>query len=1011
MARSCQVGASADTTWLVTRPISHDRAASQRRRSGFAAPSEVRLEARLRAGLRGEVRFDRFTRGLYSTDASIYQVEPLGVVFPESAGDVRRAVETAGEHGTSVVVRGAGTSQSGQSIGRGVVLDTSRGLDGVLDFDPDARRVVVEPGIVLDRLNAFLRPHGLFFPIDVATASRATLGGMAGNNSAGSRSVRYGQMVEHVNGIEAVLADGRRAEFHRDAMPGGVPGAAPGAAIRAAPGGGLGADMRALYRREADELARRVPDVPRHVAGYALHRLGREGSGLSDLLVGSEGTLALFTALELDLQPIPAVRALGVCRFDGTREALAAVPAIVALEPTAVELFDATVLGLAARMPSFESVLRQLGEDGSGRPRDILVVEFAGDDPERVSASLSRLESVLGGIAVGVTRAESPAFQGRIWALRKAGLNISMSQPAARKPLAFIEDCAIPLERLPEWHRRLTEIIDRHATHAVWYAHASVGCLHVRPALDLREGDDVERLRAIAVDAFALAGELGGSHSGEHGDGWIRSEFLEPMLGARLVSVFGEIKRRFDPEDRLNPGKIVDPPRMNDASLLRARYGLETRKLPTALDWEKWGGFSPAVDMCNNNGTCLKRSPGVMCPSFRATSDERHSTRGRANALRLALSGQLGDDPWTSPELYEAMDLCLGCKGCRRECPTGVDMARMKVEFLHRLRAEQPLSPRDRAFAYLPRYAPLVSHLAPLANLRNRIPALARLGERMGGLAADRPLPRWSSRPFADPARRFAARTRPAAAAAHGPRVALFVDTFTRYFEPENARATVRVLARAGYRVEEAVTAGRPLCCGRTFLNAGLVEEARAELDRTVRALGRFVARGIPVVGLEPSCLLTLRDELPALDSGPAAAAVAARARLLTEWLVESGALDRLELAPLPVRRVRVHGHCHEKAFGADGPTLEVLRAIPDLAVEAIPAGCCGMAGSFGYETEHAEVSRRVAELELLPAVRALADDEWLVANGTSCRHQAADLADATGRHVVTVLDAAALPS
>ncbi len=925
---------------------------------------------------------------MYSTDASIYQVEPLGVVFPESAADVRRTVELAGEHGTSVVVRGAGTSQSGQSIGRGVILDTSRGLDGVLDFDPDGRRVVVEPGIVLDRLNAFLRPHGLFFPIDVATSSRATLGGMAGNNSAGSRSVRYGHMVEHVRGVRAVLADGRSVDFRRDAAPG------------AAPEGSLEADMRGLYRREADELARRVPDVPRHVAGYALHRLGREGAGLSDLLVGSEGTLALFTALELDLQPIPAARALGVCRFDGIGEALAAVPAIVALEPTAVELFDATVLGLAAQMPSFASVLRRLGEDGAGRPRDILVVEFAGDDPERVSASLSRLESALGGIAAGITRAESPALQARIWALRKAGLSISMSRPAARKPLAFIEDCAIPLERLPEWHRRLTEIIDRHATHAVWYAHASVGCLHVRPALDLRDGDDVERLRAIAVDAFALAGELGGSHSGEHGDGWIRSEFLESMLGARLVSAFAEIKRRFDPGDRLNPGKIVDPPRMNDPSLLRARYGLETRKLPTALDWGAWGGFSSAVDMCNNNGTCLKRSPGVMCPSFRATSDERHSTRGRANALRLALSGRLGEDPWTSPELYEAMDLCLGCKGCRRECPTGVDMARMKVEFLHRLRAERPLSPRDRALAYLPRYAPFASRIAPLANLRNRIPALARLGERVAGLAADRPLPQWSARPFST-------RSRPSAAVVRGPRVALFVDTFTRYFEPENARAAVRVLGRAGYRVAEADTSGRPLCCGRTFLNEGLVEEARVELDRTVRALSRFVARGIPVVGLEPSCLLTLRDELPALDSGPEAALIAERARLLPEWLVEQHAPSRLALVPLAVRRVRVHGHCHEKAFGADGATLEVLGAIPDLEVEAIPAGCCGMAGSFGYETEHAEVSRRIAELELLPAVRALADDEWLVANGTSCRHQIADLANATGRHVVTLLDTA----
>ena len=787
------------------RPISHDRAATQR-----AEPrARGRLEARLRAGMRGEVRFDAFTRGLYSTDASIYQVRPRGVVFLESAEDVRRAVELAGEHDASVVVRGAGTSQSGQSIGRGVILDTSRALNAVLDFDPAARRVVVEPGIVLDRLNDVLRPHGLFFPIDVATASRATLGGMAGNNSAGSRSVRYGHMVEHVRGVDTVLADGRRAWFGRDAAgptPAGGPASGPVPVGHAPAPASLEADLRTLHAREADELARRIPDVPRHVAGYALHRLGRPGAGLSDLLVGSEGTLALFTALELDLQPIPSVRALGVCRFDGTEKALAAVPAIVALEPTAVELFDATVLGLAARMRSYEEVLRQLGEDGRRPPRDLLVVEFAGDDPDRVAASLRALESAMGGIAVGVARAESAALQGRIWALRKAGLNISMSQPAARKPLAFIEDCAIPLHRLPEWYRRLTAIIDRHATHAVWYAHASVGCLHVRPALNLRDGDDVARMREIASEAFALAGALGGSHSGEHGDGWIRSEFLEPMLGTRLVSAFGEIKRRFDPGDRLNPGKIVDPPRMNDPALLRARHGLEARKLPTALDWGKWGGFAGAVDMCNNNGTCLKRSPGVMCPSFRATSDERHSTRGRANALRLALSGQLGNDPWTSPALYEAMDLCLGCKACRRECPTGVDMARMKIDYLRRVRADRPPSARDMALAYLPRYAPLAARLAPLVNLRNRVPALARLGERMIGLAADRPLPHWSSRPFRRPSGRTRdpprARGPERRSSEHTPpapgRVALFVDTFTRYFEPEIARAAVRVLSRAG---------------------------------------------------------------------------------------------------------------------------------------------------------------------------------------------------------------------
>ena len=974
----------------MTHLISHDGARTQRH--------ETRLESRIRAGVSGEVHFDRFTRGLYSTDASIYQVDPLGVIFPRSGEDVQRAIEIAGEGQTSVVARGAGTSQSGQSIGRGLILDTSRHLNEVLDFDPTARRVVVEPGLVLDQLNEFLRPHGLFFPIDIATSSRATLGGMAGNNSAGARSIRYGHMVEHVRGLEAVMADGRRVWFGRAERPKRQGGWGPQGGP---PPRGLDADVRAIYRREANELERRIPKVPRHVAGYALHRLGGPDSRLSDLLVGSEGTLAFFTALELDLEPLPAARVLAVCRFDAIGEALAAVPAIVALEPTAVELVDATLLALAGEIPSFKRTIDRLGQDGSSGPGDLLVVEFASDDPARISVSLGELEDALEGRASGVVRAESAEFQRRIWALRKAGLNISMSMPEARKPLAFIEDCTIPLDRLSEWHRRLTEVIERHATHAVWYAHASVGCLHVRPALDLRVGDDLSRLRAIAEQAFDLARELGGSHSGEHGDGWIRSEFLEPMLGSRLVAAFEDVKQRFDPDDRLNPGKIVRPPRMDDRSLLRARFDPQTRQLPTVFDWSGWNGFAGAVDMCNNNGTCRKRDPGVMCPSFKATSDERHATRGRANALRLALTGQLGDDPWNSAELYDAMDLCLGCKGCRRECPTGVDMAKMKIEFLHRYRAGHALSLRERALAYLPRFAPFGARAPGLLNARDRLPGLARLSERALGLAADRPLPVWARRSFSWPRR---AGTR--AAPTRG-EVVLFIDTFTRYFEPENAYAAIRVLERAGYDVRQPRLAGRPPCCGRTFLNVGLIDEARVELDRTTRAFAPFIDRGVPIVGLEPSCLLTLRDELPALSPGGRASATARHAKLFAELLAEDGPTD-LQLAPLPVRRVLVHGHCHEKAFGLEGATLEVLGAIPDLEVEAIPAGCCGMAGSFGYEREHADISRRIAELELLPAVRSMDRGEWLVANGTSCRHQVADLTDRNGRHVAIVLDAAA---
>ncbi len=940
----------------------------------------------------GETAFDEFTRGLYSTDASIYQVTPRGVVFPRSARDVRRCIEIASAAGEAVIARGAGTSQSGQSIGTGIVLDTSRHLNRILDLDPTRRRVTVEPGIVLDDLNRFLRPYGLFFPIDVATSNRATIGGMAGNNSAGARSIRYGHMVEHVRGIQAILPDASEAWFA---------GAESGKAPRR-----LEQRIRAIYEQEKGELARRVPKVPRHVAGYALHRLAKPDRGLSDLLVGSEGTLAFFTQLELEVQPIPTFRALGVCSFASTRDALSAVPGIVELNPTAVELVDGQILGLAAQIPSFEKVIRSLVHLGKPGSRDILVVEFASDDPGVIQTGLMALEAQVG----HVSRAESESLMERIWGLRKAGLSISMSQPVARKPLAFIEDCSIPLHRLAEWYDGLTKILDNHGTHAVWYAHASVGCLHVRPALDLRSEDDRGLLKAIADDAFKLAADLGGSFSGEHGDGWIRSEFIEPMLGPRLTAAFRRVKDAFDPDHRLNPGKIVDPPSMNDPELVRARHSLKAVRLATSLNWSSAGGFGAAVDMCNNNATCRKQSTGTMCPSYRATRDERHSTRGRANALRLALSGQLGSNPWSRPELHEALDLCLGCKACRRECPTGVDMARMKIEYAQQLRKHRPLSPREGLLAWLPRYAPLAARARPLVNLRNNVPALAAFGERFLGLASNRSIPRWE-RPFRDSALPVDPTSKLDAASAaksHGGKVAvLFVDTFTRYMEPAHAHAMCRIAKHAGYTLHTPSTDGRSLCCGRTFLNAGLIAEARRELARTAEALAPAASAGIPIVGLEPSCLLTLRDELPALLPGRSSEQVASQSRLLTEWILEEDILPTLNLEPLPVSAVHVHGHCHEKAFGAWDSSLDVLNAIPALDVHPIPAGCCGMAGSFGYEQEHAAISKRVWDLALAPAIAEVPAAAWVVANGTSCRHQIADFSQVQARHIATVLEEA----
>jgi FAD/FMN-containing dehydrogenase/Fe-S oxidoreductase len=950
------------------------------------------LAAQLRRELAGEVRFDAFTRGMYSTDASIYQIEPLGVVRPRSAEDVRRALQIAAEHAVPVLARGAGTSQVGQTVARALVIDTSVHLNRLLELDVQGRSAWVEPGIVLDQLNAQLRPHGLCFPVDVSTASRATIGGMAGNNSCGSRSIRYGNMVHNVRAIAALLADGTRAEF--GPLPADLAGLAGQPRYRE-----LALRLRAIAEREREEIARRFPQVLRRVGGYNLDMLGAGAQNLAHLLVGSEGTLAFFERLQLELAPIPRARVLGICQFESFYRAMDATQHLVALAPTAVELVDRTLLELAREIPLFKPVLERCVR---GAPDALLLVEFSGDDPAALEPRLAALEQCMGdlGFAGAVTRALEPALQSAVWELRTAGLNIAMSMKGDGKPVSFIEDCAVRLEDLAEYTDRLTQVFQKYGTRGTWYAHASVGCLHVRPILNMKEPEGASKMRAIAEEAFALVREYRGSHSGEHGDGIARSEFHESMFGARLVRAFEEVKDLFDPGALLNPGRITRAPRMDDRTLFR--YAPEYRAEPreSALDWSEWGGLLGAVEMCNNNGACRKATGGVMCPSFRATQDEEHSTRGRANALRLALSGQLGRGAFSSPRMAEALELCVSCKGCRRECPTGVDMARMKIEFLAQRRREQPLALRERLIAYLPRYAPFARHLAPLLNLRDRLPGAAAAGERWLGLAARRSLPRWRRDVFAPPA---------ASGPAGGREVALLSDTFTTYFEPENARAASRVLVAAGYRVLAAGAPGeRPLCCGRSFLSVGLVDEARRELRRLLAALRPLAERGVPIVGLEPSCLLTLRDELRVLLPAAESGAVPGAALLFEEFLSRERSAGRapLALGALPQRRALLHGHCHQKAFGALGAVEQVLRWVPGLEVKTAEAGCCGMAGSFGFEAAHYDVSMRMGELGLLPAVRATAHESLIVADGTSCRHQIRDGAGREALHVARVLDA-----
>ena len=950
------------------------------------------LAARLAREVDGEVLLDVASRGRYATDASIYQIEPLGVVVPRTEEAARAALAIAVEEGVPILPRGAGSSQCGQTVGAALVIDCSKYLNGLVELDAGARRALVQPGIVLDHLNARLRPHGLWFPVDVSTSAQATLGGMAGNNSCGSRSIAYGNMVHNVSAIDAVLASGERWRF-------GPMNDTSGAA------GYLGfvAKLRALYEREKDEIAARFPRVLRRVAGYNLDHLGPPHANAAHLLVGSEGTLAFFERIELRLAPLPGARTLGVVHFPRFHAAMDCAQHIVTLGPSAVELVDRTMIELARGNPEFASTVARFLR---GEPDAILLVEFAGEAQAEQRTRLARLAELMGdlGLPGSVVEVTDARLQKDIWEVRKAGLNIMMSMKGDGKPVSFIEDCAVPLEHLAEYTDRLTQAFARHGTRATWYAHASVGCLHVRPVLDMRR-DGAGKMRAIAEEASALVRQFKGAYSGEHGDGLARSEWIAPFFGPRLTAALAEVKSWLDPKGLMNPGKIIAPPKMDDRSLFRFKPGYAAALPDAALDWSAWevcpedrgAGFAKAVEMCNNNGHCRKFDAGTMCPSFRATRDERHLTRGRANTLRLALSGQLGRDGLVSDAAKEALELCVSCKGCRRECPTGVDMARMKIEYLAQYRKRHAPTPRERLIAYLPRYAPLAARAAPLANLLQRVPGR----ERLVGITERRALPRWRRDRFVDRVRTLSGRRE----------VVLFVDTFNRYFEPENARAAIRVLQAGGYRVQVAqpVREGeRPLCCGRTFLAAGLVEEARAEARRLLDALAHYVEQGMPVLGLEPSCLFTLRDEYTVLLQGPEMQALARHAMLFEEFLASEADAGRLTLALKPLRgKVLLHGHCHQKAFGAMAATERVLRLIPELQVAPIESSCCGMAGAFGYEAEHYAVSMTMAEAALLPAVREAPEEALIVADGTSCRHQIADGAGRRALHVGRVLERA----
>ena len=990
---------------MTIRPVLEGRTPSdfasvQRARAMLQnGPNALRLIADdLRGALSGEpdILFDRPSRLLYATDASLYEMEPVAIVFPRSPADAAAAVGVARAHGVPVLPRGGGTSLAGQGVNHAVVLDFTRHMQRVLAIDPERRLARVQPGVVLSELNKAAREYGLHYPIDPSTANRATIGGGIGNNSCGTHSGLYGKTVDVVEGMDVILSDGAQLGFRR--REGSDLAALIDAGGRE---GRLYRDLRELAQRERAEIGDRFPDIPRRVSGYNLDTLlDPDAVNLSEMVVGSEGTLAVVTEATVQLAPLPARRGIVVAHFQTLVEAAEATVVANARRPAAIELVDEIIIERCRSSVGYAP----LAEFVVGEPGAILLIEcFAGNDAEldeQLEAIAADLER--DGLGYATLIETDPGAQARMWQMRQAGLGLLMSMHGDPKPVAFVEDTAVPPDRLPQFVARFDAAIRAKGLRAGYYGHAAAGCLHIRPVVNVKDPRGLDQTEELASEIADLVVEFGGSLSGEHGDGIVRGAFMEKMFGPRLVDAFRETKQLFDPDGLLNPGKIIDTPPFRD----NLRLSPETQNLlpPSSrqwLDFDSEGGLARAAELCNGQGACRKFDGG-MCPSFQVTQDEEHSTRGRANLLRQILNGALPAEELSGDRLHDALDLCVECKACKAECPSGVDLAKLKYEVLAHRRAEHGVPLRDRAFAGIAQLARVGSATAPLANALSGLAPVRALLHR-AGIHRERPLPRFARRTFARQLRdrrRSTANNSPTRG-----EVVFYDDTFTNYVHPEVGLAAVEIIEALGYRP---IQIERRACCGRPSISKGLLDDARDLAARNVAALAPYAANGTPIVGTEPSCLLSLRDEYPLLLRSSEAATVASKAQLFDEWLrAELAHPDAPAIFGGPdlsdPRPLQVHVHCHQKALAGFDQTISVLRAAgyePDV----IESGCCGMAGSFGFEAEHYEISRRMGELRLFPALRDAPAGAAVAITGVSCRQQIGHFTDREPRHVVEFL-------
>ena len=973
------------------------------------------LARELRKHVSGEVRFDPYSRVLYSTDASIYQMEPVGVVIPRSVEDVLAVMDIASKNRVPVLPRCGGTSLAGQAVNHAIVMDFSKYMDRVLEVNQEEHWARVEPGIVLDSFNQRLASYGLQYAPDPTTSNRACVGGGVGNNTCGSHSVIYGKTIDHVLELRVVLSDSSEAHFRP------LDGSELEARLA---GSGLESEIyretRRIAQENRDEILTRYPNIMRRVSGYNLddfiHGGASDGAtsapfNMARMVVGSEGTLCVVTEAKVNLVPVPAKKALAVLHFSEIAQACEATWEILQHSPAAIELIGRMILDRCRASLGFARLM----EFVEGEPDALLVVEFSGDSEAELVGKLDALKADMQrrGLGYACVTLLEPARQASVWALRSAGLGLLMSTRGDSKPMPYVEDTAVDPQKLGEYVRRFDEIVKAHDTTAGYYGHASVGCLHIRPLVNLKHSEGISKMVSLASEISDLVLEYGGSLSGEHGDGIVRGVWTEKMFGSQIYQAFREVKRAFDPDGIMNPGKIIDCPPMTK----NLRFGTDYRMTPlnTKLNFSEDFGYDGSVEMCNGMGACRKVT-GTMCPSYMVTKEEEHSTRGRANLLRAVLSGTLPGETLASRRLYDALDLCLECKGCKAECQTGVDMAKLKYEFLDKYHDAHGLPMRARLFANINALSRLGSRFAPISNWASRNPLSKIILHRFLGIHAKRELPSFVRTTFPEWFKSHKALT-PILRQAQGypsltggvardesselGTVVLFNDTFMDYNYPQVGIAAVELLERAGFHVSLANAA----CCGRPMISKGLLDRSKDHARRNVDLLYPYAERGIPIVGCEPSCLLTLRDEYPDLLQDDKAKLVAANSYLIDEFismLQEKGELN-LEFTDIQ-KKILFHGHCHQKALVGTRYSVAALGLPPGYQVEEVNSGCCGMAGSFGYEKEHYNISMAIGRERIFPAVEAK-DEDWEVAvMGISCRQQIEHGTGRKARHLVEIL-------